>query len=63
MVAGGHAQHRVQRNFAFEVTDKISAALPAPGEELSVTLVPFQGDGTRPSTIALRYKRVYLATE
>ena len=63
MVAGGHAQHTVQRNFAFEVTDKISAALPAPGGELSVTLVPFQGDGTRPSTIALRYKRVYLATE
>jgi polyphenol oxidase len=62
-VAGGHSQHTVQRNFAFEVTDKIRAAAPAPGGEVSVTLVPFQGDGTRPSTISLRYKRVYLATE
>jgi polyphenol oxidase len=62
-VAGGHSHHTVQRNFAFEVTDKIRAAPPAPGGELSVTLVPFQGDGTPPSTISLRYKRVYLATE
>jgi polyphenol oxidase len=62
-VPGGHSHRSVQRNFAFDVTDKFRAAPPAAGGELSVTLVPFQGDGTRPSTISLSYKRVYIATE
>jgi polyphenol oxidase len=60
-VAGGHSHRKVQRNFAFDVTDKFRGA--APGGELSVTLVPFQGDGQRPSSVALTYKRVYIATE
>jgi len=60
-VAGGHTHRKVQRNFAFDVTDKFRATPPA--GELSVTLVPFEGDGTRPGTISLSYKRVYLATE
>ena len=62
-VAGGHTHKVVQRNFAFDVTDRIRLSPPATSGETSVTLVPFQGDGTRPSNISLRYKRVYLASE
>jgi polyphenol oxidase len=60
-VAGGHSHRKVQRNFAFDVTDKFRGATP--GGELSVTLVPFQGDGQRPSSVSLTYKRVYIAAE
>jgi len=63
MVGGAPSHRPVVRNFAFDVTRQLRAAPPAPGADIVVTLVPFQGDGKRPSDIALRYRRVYLATE
>jgi polyphenol oxidase len=58
----GHV-HVSVRNFSFDVTDKLGSEPAAPGAELTVTLVPFQGNDTRPSDIQLRYRRVYLVTE
>jgi polyphenol oxidase len=63
MAGGAHAHRPVVRNFAFDVTRQLRSAPPAPGADIVVTLVPFLGDGKRPSDIALRYRRVYLATE
>ena len=57
--AGG-MQRTVHRNFGFDITQDLASALEKQGN-LSVTLVPFTGDGRQPDQVALRYKRVYIA--
>jgi polyphenol oxidase len=59
---GAHVHRSLLHNFAFDVTEQIRRTAE-PSGPLSVTLVPFQGDGTRPAEISLRYRRVYLVTQ
>jgi hypothetical protein len=58
---GAHA-HRTgtDRNFVFDVTDKVGGTLPATAD---VTLVPTTGTGTRPNDISLRFRRARLTAE
>lgn len=63
-VAPGSAQSRpdVRRNFAFSVPPQ-TAALLNNRQNISVTLVPFQGQGIKPAEISVAYRRVYVAEQ
>lgn len=57
----GHTHRTVYRNFAFDVTQQLAAALAANGN-IAVTLVPMAGAGKKPTEVSLGYRRVYIAT-
>jgi polyphenol oxidase len=56
----GLSHGTVRRNFAFDITEELASALDA-NDNISVTFVPFAGEGQQPADIDLRYERVYVA--
>jgi polyphenol oxidase len=49
-------------NLAFDVTEQLSL-VAAEEDEITVTIVPFRGDGGVPADIPVTYRSVYIATD
>lgn len=58
----GPARQDTLRNFAFDITAQMAGSLTNQ-RNLSVTLVPFQGQGVKPEVVSMRYRRVYVMAQ
>jgi hypothetical protein len=60
-IPSGSSQKRpaVKRNYAFDITQHMQST-SGENNTISVTLVPFRGEGIKPAEVSLSYRRVYV---